>query len=377
MTGINDGYLELQEDVKSPTQTTASAGQGYIVQNRWWVQFVPALIVWPIWLFVMIRGDYWGQVFAYWPGTIGMAFGSFVAGSTPLGGGVVAFPLAVLIFKLTPAESRDVSVLVQTIGMNGAAYLLYISKRELLHAPSIIFNVVFGTIGILLALAHPASPYVVNLLYTLVVLEFAIVYFYTNQFVRSRKPGTASNQPPTAASLGSAPAASNMFMHVTMSISAVAGGILTGNMGSGSDIATYAYGIYIWNWLQPGKAESDNVFTASSVVVMGVLSAVVAIVRVLDGAIGENALFCWGSMVIVVVVGAPLGSLVLRPEFVPYLRALFYVMALMQFVMFAALKIKGDTATWVIVVVVTAGAVATLGLHWRSQPARQQRTAGG
>jgi hypothetical protein len=42
-------------------------------------------------------------------------------GSTPLGGGVVAFPLAVLVLKLTPAQSRDSSLLVQAIGMTSAA----------------------------------------------------------------------------------------------------------------------------------------------------------------------------------------------------------------------------------------------------------------
>jgi uncharacterized membrane protein YfcA len=209
----------------TPTSTPPTPTTTYILRNKSWVQFVPAFIVWPIWLFVMMRGNYWSAVFVYWPGTLGMTLGSFIAGATPLGGGVVAFPLAVLVFNLTSAESRDVSVLVQAVGMNGAAYLLYISKPELLHAQSIVVNTIFGSIGVLFALAYPASPYVVSMLYTLLVLEFAIVYFYTNMFVRGREEGSKD-------SVLRSPPASSQFMHATMAVAAIAGGFLTGNMGS-------------------------------------------------------------------------------------------------------------------------------------------------
>ena len=91
-------------------------------------------------------------------------FGSFIAGSTPLGGGVVAFPLSVLFLKFTPQESRDVAVLIQAVGMNAAAFLLLLKKRELLHAESIILSSFFGGIGAAVALAVNPSAIYMNLL---------------------------------------------------------------------------------------------------------------------------------------------------------------------------------------------------------------------
>lgn len=62
-----------------------------------------------------------------------MVFGSLIAGSTPVGGGVVAFPLVVLYLKLPADQGRDLSLLVQAIGMSAASFLLIYAKRHLCH----------------------------------------------------------------------------------------------------------------------------------------------------------------------------------------------------------------------------------------------------
>jgi hypothetical protein len=46
--------------------------------------------------------------------------------------------------------------------------------------------------------------------------------------------------------------------------------------------------------------------------------------------ISQEALFGWAATAWVVCVGAPLGALLIRPTFVPYLRALFYLIAIVQ-----------------------------------------------
>lgn len=81
------------------------------------------------------------------PATLGMVLGSFLAGSTPLGGGVVAFPIAVLVLNFDAEESRDAAILVQAVGMNAAAFLLAATKLELLDARLILVSSVGGTIG--------------------------------------------------------------------------------------------------------------------------------------------------------------------------------------------------------------------------------------
>lgn len=138
---------ELPSTVREETEKVVTATSVAI-------QFVPFFLVWPIWFFTMISGGLWSQVFQYWPASIAMVFGSFIAGSTPLGGGVVAFPVSVLVLKFTSQESRDASILVQAVGMNAAAYLLLATKRELLDFELIIVNIVAGTLGMLAGCAY-------------------------------------------------------------------------------------------------------------------------------------------------------------------------------------------------------------------------------
>ena len=129
-------------------------------------------------------GGQWNQVFSnYYAASIAMALGSFVAGSTPLGGGVVAFPVSVLVLGLTSEESRDASVLVQSIGMTAASFLLVVCKKQTL-IPHIIYpSIVFGSIGVILGLSIDVSSYLVNLTFTVAVFLFMVIYMYTNMCV--------------------------------------------------------------------------------------------------------------------------------------------------------------------------------------------------
>lgn len=163
-----------------------------------------------------------------------MIVGSFIAGSTPLGGGVVAFPLSVLFLKFTPQESRDVAILIQAVGMNAAAFLLLLKKRELLHAESIVLNCFFGGIGAALALAiNPAALYM-NILYTVLVFEFGLAYLYRN--VICNEIDLASGQEQGLHAPGH-PAFDGIGVRMLMCLTATVGGFFTGSIGTGSDIA--------------------------------------------------------------------------------------------------------------------------------------------
>lgn len=78
---------------------------------------------------LLLQGAPWALLAAHWPTALTMAFGSFVAGATPMGGGTVAFPVLVLGFGLPPELGRDFSFAVQSIGMVSAS--LFILCRRL------------------------------------------------------------------------------------------------------------------------------------------------------------------------------------------------------------------------------------------------------
>ena len=58
--------------------------------------------------------------------SITMIFGSLVAGSTPVGGGAVAFPVMVLFIKLSAEDGRDFSLMIQSVaGLRRAFHLFF------------------------------------------------------------------------------------------------------------------------------------------------------------------------------------------------------------------------------------------------------------
>lgn len=84
------------------------------------------LIVWAV--FVTVQG-HWGRVGDQWASALTMVFGSFVAGSTPQGGGAVAFPVFTKVLDIDTPVARSFSLSIQTIGMGTAAAAIIINRR--------------------------------------------------------------------------------------------------------------------------------------------------------------------------------------------------------------------------------------------------------
>lgn len=126
------------------------------------------------WLSYKPLAHYWTLYQTHWPVPLTMLFGSFVAGSTPLGGAAVAFPVFTKLLHIPPAESRTFGLMIQAVGMSMAA--IFIVSRRIQILPAVISWTMIGsltgmTIGTLW-LALPA-PYA-RLLYTLVLSIFGL-----------------------------------------------------------------------------------------------------------------------------------------------------------------------------------------------------------
>jgi hypothetical protein len=243
--------------------------------------------------------------------------------------------------------------------MNAAAFLLFVTKRELLDPTFIVINIIFGSIGVIIGLSIKSSAELINLVYTVVVFEFAILYFYKNVYasddeiggqkssidqkveMSARATGTAKNVAEnrvdcemagritidiietaisTLSTLKPPIKSVPMWIYVGMALGGVLGGFVTANVGSGSDIMLYAFGIFVWNKFVPmNRRRDDASLTASSVVVMGCMSLLTSCCRALSSVpITHRTILTWGAMAWVVVLGAPVGSLVLTPACIPY-----------------------------------------------------------
>ncbi|KAL1496015.1 hypothetical protein AB1Y20_014648 [Prymnesium parvum] len=347
-------------------------------------RFLPAVVVLMIWLYLVTYshgpldlrqrynassdavplGDLWHEYFEdYYPMTIAMIGGSLIAGSTPLGGGVVAFPVAVLIIGFTAAEGRDFTVLIQTIGMNAAGYLIVLTKAHLLDFTIVSAFIVFGVPGVLLGLSLNVSPFYIVLTFQVLVLEFAFVFFYLNILAPRDSPSAVPTHNGSADSPDTKPMRAGLA-YGSMALAAFAGGFITSKVGSGSDIVLYAYGLLVWNMIVPeSRRLSDTSLTASSVVVMGILSLVTSFCRAMTFDISSDVIFCWGATSWVVCIGAPMGSLFLTPGLRAQMRIAFYLLAVAQFVGFAVLRIKSGVTAWIIIGTSTVVVVSFLSFH--------------
>ena len=102
----------------------------------WWLLATLVLSIWLVafygsWLAFVVFGGYLQTVADHWPMAAAMAAGSYVAGSTPMGGGTVGFPVLVLLMDLPAMLGRDFSFAIQAVGMTSASIYILCSRQEL------------------------------------------------------------------------------------------------------------------------------------------------------------------------------------------------------------------------------------------------------
>lgn len=354
---------------------------------------LPAAAFIPCWLFAMIKNQIWKKVFVeFWPMTAAMVLGSFIAGSTPLGGGVVGFPVSVLALGFDASQGRDFSAMIQSVGMTSASYLIIYLKPQMVHAKLVAFSIFFGVVGCVFGFVVPLREFVVNLTLTTYLVAFAIVYCYKNEVIEQYAipiaPTAADRQKKLAKSAGSPhPADADGFpneepaaMHPErlalirdsmLAFSALIGGFVTAKLGSGSDSMCYIFASFGWNSLVPSDQRlSESTMTASTVVIMATMSVVVVGLRMATGDITPDVVMCWAAAAPVVSLGAPIGSLVLGPAAEIMLRRFFYFIAFVQFLLFAIIVIRTNVPGWSVISAVIVLTTISILAHYflRFQP---------
>ena len=106
-----------------------------------------------------------------------MILGSLVAGSTPMGGGTVAFPVLVLIFDQVPANARNFGMMIQSVGMTSA--LIFIVGRGVPLPARLLVGSSLGAAGGLMLgtsfIAPEVQSSVVKLLFACLWMSFGLL----------------------------------------------------------------------------------------------------------------------------------------------------------------------------------------------------------
>lgn len=219
-----------------------------------------------------------------------MALGSFVAGGTALGGGAVAFPVMTKVLAIEPATAKVFSLAIQSFGMT-AATITILCRRIPIYTNIVFMALPMSALGVAISLLYvaPFAPrLLVKSIFSFLLLCFAITMVLRWWRKAHHQPSATHIKP----SLG-------RFLFVGF-----VGGIASGLVGSGSDIALFALLIIAY------QADIKKA-TATSVVVMAFTSLVGSAINAwhLNTITPEIEQYLLAAIPIV-VVGAPLGAYV-------------------------------------------------------------------
>ena len=215
-----------------------------------------------------------------------MVFGSFVAGGTALGGGAIAFPVMTKILSIEPATAKVFSLAIQSFGMTAAALTIIFGGIKY-YKNVVMWALLGATPGIIISLT-----WIVDLVPRLAVksLFSLLIFCFAITLVRLK----LSNKAPQETY--------NWQTTYLLILVGFLGGITSGLIGSGADIAIFA--LLILFYKKELKAS-----TATSVIIMAVTSIIASVynfyyLESFTSQINEYVL----AAIPIVVIGAPLGA---------------------------------------------------------------------
>jgi uncharacterized membrane protein YfcA len=249
------------------------------------------------WLAWMTGHDAWSEVRAHWPTALTMLFGSYVAGSTPMGGGSVAFPILVFLLREPAALGRDFALAIQSLGMSSAVLYGVAVGRPLAWGVlrwALLGSALATPIGVL-SLAPFVSELGVKLVYAVVWAAFGGL--------------TLRHLAPLAAQSGMLERSPGRTRLAGLLVGAIGGGGLASVAGVGADMLLYCA-------LVLGFRADARIAIPSAVALMAFTSLVAVATRAFAAALDPAAAFVapglaahWLAAAPVVVIGAPLGAL--------------------------------------------------------------------
>ena len=285
---------------------------------------LPALVTLSWLIYVLAAGEL-SRVATHWESALTMTVGSFLAGSTPAGGGTVAFPIFTKALDVPVPVARTFALCIQAVGMTTAALIILITRRPV-EPRAILLCVPMGLLGFFASLFllgdADALFWPSDLSAGLVKVSFTIVLSATAlmMFLMLRAGEAGSLRVPRW----------NARLVLGLALAAILGGGITAWVGTGVNVLLFLLLVLIAG-LHPRAGVATSVVTMAAISVAGLLTLGIAdgqldigldaagdVVRVGGAAVGpiEGGRYdlagLWLAAVPVVVWGAPLGAWVVH-----------------------------------------------------------------
>ena len=214
------------------------------------------------WTLYVVLGDHLDRVVDNWRGALTMLFGSFVAGSTPQGGGAIAFPVFTKVLAMPAQVARSFSIAIQATGMVMAAASILLAGRKV-DWKALGLGVAGGSVGLLVglfALGDPATPFWDSRVDSAYVkVSFTLISFAVALIVRlCALQETRFNEVPHWGTRSVS----------MMLVFAFVGGIFSAFTGSGTDVMLFVF-IVLVAQVTPKVAIPTSIIAMAFVSVVG------------------------------------------------------------------------------------------------------------
>ncbi len=301
------------------------------------------LLIYLTWSSHMWLADRWHIFANWWPMSLTMVLGSFVAGASAEGGAAVAFPVFTKLLQIPAGEARTFGLMIQAVGMTMAGLVIFIRRIKIL--PGVIGWVSLGGIGgmVVGSLLVPIPLPYPKILFTFVTAAFGVALILSRWVLKW--------QPHNDFQLD------GWLRRLLFAGIGLVGGTFAANTGSGIDTLTFivltlAFGI------------NEKVSTPTTVVIMGLNSVVGFFIH---GVVLQDIGIVWEywlACVPIVILGAPLGAYVagfVSRDAIIYLLLGLITLELITTVILIPFTPAMVTFTWITVVVCAVGFAAMLG----------------
>ena len=256
-----------------------------------WVWGLWLLAFYAVWLWLVVGLDYWGAAKEQWPMAVAMALGSYAAGSTPMGGGTVGFPVLVLLFEMPASLGRDFSFAVQSIGMTSASIFILARRQPL--AVAMLKGAMIGTlIGTPVGIFFIA-PFIpelwIKIVFAVVWASFGLLHLYRIDEIAGHSGMMDFNE--------------RWDLRLGIILGLIASSAIVSVTGVGIDMVVYAALVLL--------CRADlKIAIPTSVVIMAFASVYGIGIKWLAGDIQPGVFENWLAAAPVVALGAPLGVLI-------------------------------------------------------------------
>lgn len=258
-------------------------------KKKLWIWFLWAAAFYIAWAWLVFGKGQWETAKEHWPIALAMAVGSYAAGSTPMGGGTVGFPILVLLFDQPAALGRDFSFAVQSIGMTSASIFILARRQPLawgMLKGAMVGSLLGTPLGIFLV-----APFVpglwIKLVFAVVWASFGVLHLHRIREIAGHVGMTEFDE--------------RWDFRVGLGLGVASSALLAAVTGVGIDMVIYAALVLL--------CRADlKIAIPTSVVIMAYTSVLGIVIKNVTTGLQPGVYENWLAAAPVVCLGAPLGA---------------------------------------------------------------------